>query len=113
MSSDDIQQRKADHLDLCATDEVAFKERTTLLEAVRLVHQSLPELSLDEIDMSVRLFGKTLRALKSSTPVTRRGVPSPSTNRRKPAPAPTLLKTLCVMTNASRPPGLRYLCAAA
>ena len=59
---DDIHQRKADHLDLCATDEVEFRDRTTLLECVRLVHQSLPELSLDQIDTSTRLFGKQLRA---------------------------------------------------
>lgn len=58
----DIQQRKADHLDLCATDEVAFRERTTLLEHVRLVHQSLPEASWDEVDPSVELLGKRLRA---------------------------------------------------
>jgi isopentenyl-diphosphate delta-isomerase len=59
----DIAQRKADHLDLCATDEVAYRERTTLLECVRLVHQSLPDLHLDEdIDTSVELFGKKLRA---------------------------------------------------
>jgi len=57
----DIERRKADHLDLCATDAVAFRERTTLLEQVRLVHQSLPELSLAEVDPSVELFGKTLR----------------------------------------------------
>ena len=60
--SADIEQRKADHLDLCATDEVAFKERTTLLECVRLVHQSLPEASFDSIDTRVRLLGKELRA---------------------------------------------------
>jgi isopentenyl-diphosphate delta-isomerase len=58
----EIQRRKADHLDLCATDEVAFKERTTLLADVRLVHQSLPDLALDDIDPSVELFGKKLRA---------------------------------------------------
>ncbi|MCA9528670.1 MAG: type 2 isopentenyl-diphosphate Delta-isomerase [Myxococcales bacterium] len=58
----DIQQRKADHLDLCATDEVAFRGQTTLLEGVRLVHQALPELSLDEVDTRVELLGKTLRA---------------------------------------------------
>jgi len=58
----DIKQRKADHLDLCATDEVAFKGRTTLLEHVRLVHQSLPDIDLDAIDTSVELLGKTLRA---------------------------------------------------
>jgi isopentenyl-diphosphate delta-isomerase len=56
-----IEQRKVDHLDLCATDEVAFHERTTLLECVQLVHQSLPELSLDDIDTSVTLLGKHLR----------------------------------------------------
>lgn len=57
----DIERRKADHLDLCATDAVAFKERTTLLEHVRLVHQSLPELALSDVDCSVELFGKRLR----------------------------------------------------
>ncbi|MBT8450673.1 MAG: type 2 isopentenyl-diphosphate Delta-isomerase [Deltaproteobacteria bacterium] len=60
--SADIEQRKADHLDLCATDEVAFRERTTLLECVRLVHQALPEHSFDSIDTRVRLLGKELRA---------------------------------------------------
>lgn len=60
--SADIEQRKADHLDLCATDEVAFRQRTTLLEHVRLVHQSLPEASYESIDTRVRLFGKELRA---------------------------------------------------
>ena len=57
-----IEQRKADHLDLCATDEVAFRQRTTLLECVRLVHQSLPETSYDSVDTRVRLLGKELRA---------------------------------------------------
>ncbi len=58
----DIENRKADHLDLCATDAVAFRERTTLLEHVRLSHRSLPELALDELDTSVELLGKRLRA---------------------------------------------------
>ncbi len=57
-----IFDRKTDHLDLCATDAVSFKERTTLLECVRLTHQSLPEASLDEIDTGVTLLGKRLRA---------------------------------------------------
>ena len=58
----DIQRRKEDHLDLCATDQVAFRERTTLLEHVRLVHQSLPELSMDDLRLETRLCGKSLRA---------------------------------------------------
>src|SRR5262245_14221049 len=57
-----VSARKADHLDLCATDAVAFRDRTTLLECVRLVHASLPELHRDELDTRVDLLGKTLRA---------------------------------------------------
>ena len=57
-----ISDRKKDHLDLCATAEVGFRETTTLLEHVRLVHDALPELSLDELDLATPLCGKTLRA---------------------------------------------------
>jgi isopentenyl-diphosphate delta-isomerase len=58
----DIGQRKADHLSICANEDVGFRGRTTLLECVELVHESLPELSLDELDPRVTLCGKTLRA---------------------------------------------------
>lgn len=54
--------RKADHLDLCATDEVAFQGKTTLFEQVQLVHEALPELAVSDIDLTTRLAGRTLRA---------------------------------------------------
>lgn len=57
----DIGQRKADHLSICANEDVGFRGRTTLLECVELVHDSLPELSLDDLDPSVTLCGKKLR----------------------------------------------------
>lgn len=57
-----IGQRKADHLALCATDEVAFRSKTSLFEQVRLVHDALPDLDADAIDTTTTLFGKTLRA---------------------------------------------------
>ncbi len=57
-----ISDRKKDHLDLCATAEVGFRGATTLLEHVHLVHDALPELSLDELDLATPLCGKTLRA---------------------------------------------------
>jgi isopentenyl-diphosphate Delta-isomerase len=60
--SDEIGQRKIDHLALCATDQVAFKGRTNLLECVELIHQSLPELDFDQLDLTTELLGKTLRA---------------------------------------------------
>ena len=58
----DISQRKTDHLDLATTGDVAFRTTTTLFECVRLVHNALPELSLEEIDLSVRVLGKRLKA---------------------------------------------------
>lgn len=57
----DIGRRKRDHLELCASDEVAFRGKTTLLECVELVHQALPELALDDLDTHVELCGKRLR----------------------------------------------------
>lgn len=62
MSDDDIARRKDEHLALAATDAVAFRSRTTLLEDVALVHSALPDLALSEVDLSTRLFGKRLRA---------------------------------------------------
>lgn len=60
--STDISQRKKDHLDLCATDAVSFRDRTTLFECVRLVHDALPDLAFDDVDLSVSVLGKRLRA---------------------------------------------------
>jgi len=57
-----IGDRKADHLALCAEEDVGFRGRTTLLEQVRLVHDALPDMALGDVDTSVALFGKTLRA---------------------------------------------------
>lgn len=61
-ASADISERKADHIDLCATGDVGFLAKTTLFEQVELVHDALPERSVDAIDMSTKLFGKRLRA---------------------------------------------------
>ncbi|AUX21148.1 isopentenyl pyrophosphate isomerase [Sorangium cellulosum] len=58
----DISERKADHIELCATGDVGFRTKTTLLEQVELIHDALPELSLDAVDTSALLLGKRLRA---------------------------------------------------
>jgi isopentenyl-diphosphate Delta-isomerase len=57
-----IGDRKADHLAICAEEDVGFRGRSTLLGDVRLVHDALPDFALDDVDTSVTLFGKTLRA---------------------------------------------------
>lgn len=53
--------RKTDHLELCISGDVGFR-RTNLLEQVGLSHNSLPELSLDEIDLSTKLAGQRCRS---------------------------------------------------
>ena len=60
--STDLSKRKQDHLALCATDAVAFRGQGTLFDCVKLVHNALPELSLDEVDTRVVILGKTLKA---------------------------------------------------
>ncbi len=58
----DIEGRKADHIALCQTDEVAFRERGNLLDDLDLVHEALPELHLDELDLGSSFAGKALAA---------------------------------------------------
>ncbi|WP_394850101.1 type 2 isopentenyl-diphosphate Delta-isomerase [Pendulispora brunnea] len=60
--SGSIGERKSDHLTLCATEDVGFRTRSTLLEGVRLVHDALPDFHADEIDLRCTLAGKTLKA---------------------------------------------------
>ena len=53
-----IEKRKAEHIKLCATKDVAFAEKTTLLECVELNYKSLPELNMNEINLSTEFLGK-------------------------------------------------------
>lgn len=57
-----IDQRKADHIRINLEENVSFPTLTTGLERFRFTHQALPELDLQEVDTSVGLFGKRLRA---------------------------------------------------
>jgi isopentenyl-diphosphate delta-isomerase len=62
MPDSSISDRKADHIELCAEGDVGFKETSTLFGCVRLVHDALPDMKLSEVDTSLTVFGKLLRA---------------------------------------------------
>lgn len=53
--------RKLSHFELCAHHEVEFRQKTTLLEDIELVHQPLTGTLLEEMDLSVQVLGKRLR----------------------------------------------------
>ena len=57
----EIFSRKDSHLALCVGEDVEHR-RTTLLEEVELLHDALPELALEQVDLSTRLFGRLLAA---------------------------------------------------
>jgi isopentenyl-diphosphate delta-isomerase len=55
-----IERRKNDHIDICANEDLS--PGYYYWDDVKLVHRSLPEIDLDEIDTTVTLFGKRLSA---------------------------------------------------
>lgn len=59
---DTTSKRKDAHLDLCAHEEVAPLENSTLFEHVSLLHCAMPELSADEVSLETVFFGKRLAA---------------------------------------------------
>lgn len=61
-AADLIAERKRSHFELCAHHDVEFQRKTTLFEDVELVHQSVTETLLEDIDLSADVLGKTLRA---------------------------------------------------
>lgn len=53
-----IRDRKADHINICMNERIA--PGYCYWDDVRLVHNALPEINADDIDMSCMLFGKKL-----------------------------------------------------
>jgi len=54
--------RKADHLRICTEMAVEFRDKSTCLEDVHLLHDALAEGSLDEISTETRFMGRRLAA---------------------------------------------------
>jgi isopentenyl-diphosphate Delta-isomerase len=53
-------QRKKDHIELCLTDDVAFKTKTNGLENYEFEHYAITEVDIKKIDLSTKFFGKTI-----------------------------------------------------
>jgi isopentenyl-diphosphate delta-isomerase len=56
-----ISDRKLEHLLICENYDVEFKNKTTGFEDIELIHNVLPEVDKNEIDLSTSAFGKKIR----------------------------------------------------
>ncbi|MGE5430523.1 MAG: type 2 isopentenyl-diphosphate Delta-isomerase [Syntrophomonadaceae bacterium] len=56
-SSGEIQKRKKEHIELCLTDKVAFKEKSNGLDHYDFIHSAITEIEADKIDLSRDFFG--------------------------------------------------------
>ena len=57
-----IETRKADHIRINLDEDVGFDRLTVGFENYRFIHQALPELDLHAVDLTTRLFNKSLKA---------------------------------------------------
>jgi isopentenyl-diphosphate delta-isomerase len=53
---DSIEERKADHIEICLKEDVQARKASTGFEDVSLVHKALPEIELKKIDLSTTVF---------------------------------------------------------
>ena len=57
-----ISDRKLEHLLICENYDVEFKNKTTGFEDIELIHNALPEIDKQDIDLSTSVFGKKLNS---------------------------------------------------
>jgi isopentenyl-diphosphate delta-isomerase len=55
-------ERKFSHLEICRDRDVGSKKETTHLEDVSFIHDAAPEIALEDVDLSCKLFGKSISA---------------------------------------------------
>lgn len=62
--------RKADHLKSCLEEAVERRENSNGFDRYSFTHQSLPEMDINEVDLSIKLFNKRLKAPLLISPMT-------------------------------------------
>ena len=65
-----ISNRKLEHLLICENYDVEFKDKTTGFEDIELIHNVLPEIDKNDIDLSTEVFGKKLNSPLFITAIT-------------------------------------------
>ncbi|MEI3604154.1 type 2 isopentenyl-diphosphate Delta-isomerase [Pseudogracilibacillus sp. SE30717A] len=58
----DINVRKTEHIRLCLTDQVEGVNKTTGLEGISFIHNALPEINFNDIQLNTTFLNKALKA---------------------------------------------------
>lgn len=58
---DDLSSRKRDHIRLSLERNVGFREKTTWLEHVELIHRALPEMRLEDVSTEAEFLGRRFK----------------------------------------------------
>src|SRR5690625_1922883 len=58
----DINVRKTEHIRLCLTDAVEGVNKTTGLEGIEFIHNALPEINFNEINLATEFLNKQIKA---------------------------------------------------
>ena len=58
----DINVRKTEHIRLCLTDQVEGVNKTTGLEGISFIHNALPEINFNDIQLKTTFLNKQLKA---------------------------------------------------
>ena len=53
-------KRKKEHLDICLTDEVAFRNKTAGFEVYDFYHNAITEVEIDKINFSTEFLRKKI-----------------------------------------------------
>jgi len=81
MTTPHISNRKIDHIKICSTKKVE-SERPTGFEDVHLIHQSIPEMNMEEVDTSCTFMGHRLLSPLVIEAMTGGTSPAEKINRR-------------------------------
>ncbi|WP_337872834.1 type 2 isopentenyl-diphosphate Delta-isomerase [Ignavibacterium sp.] len=60
LNTDNTSIRKKEHVKLCLTDKVAFKEKTNGFDRYDFIHSAITEVDIDKINFQTKLFGKKI-----------------------------------------------------
>ncbi|MFN3695233.1 MAG: alpha-hydroxy-acid oxidizing protein [Ignavibacterium sp.] len=59
-SASNISKRKSEHIKLCLTDNVSFRQKTNGFENYDFIHSAITEVDLSKISLQQKLFGKKI-----------------------------------------------------